>query len=156
MRVEVLQAELAEVEADLVAVGLCEGDSLPAALAGAPGAANAVGAAEKLSFLFPEAPARVLVAGLGKREELDAERLRVAAALVAKEAGRRKTTSLAAILLSRPSSAARATFSAAALSPPSRIPRSTRPARCLTSRPTARASSAARSATSEPSRGSRT
>ena len=98
MRVEVLQAELAEVEADLVAVGLCEGDSLPAALAGAPGAANAVGAAEKLSFLFPEAPARVLVAGLGKREELDAERLRVAAALVAKEAGRRKTTSLAWLL----------------------------------------------------------
>ena len=98
MRVEVLQTELNEVGADLVAVGLCEGDSLPPALAGAPGAADASGEAEKLSSLFPAAPPRVLVAGLGKREDLDAERLRVAAALVAKEAGRRKAASLAWLL----------------------------------------------------------
>jgi leucyl aminopeptidase len=98
MRVEVLETELTALDADLVAVGLCEGDSLPAALADAPGAADVSGEAEKLSSLFPVAPPRVLVAGLGKREELDAERLRVAAALVAKEAGRREATSLAWLL----------------------------------------------------------
>jgi leucyl aminopeptidase len=98
MRVEVRQAELTEVDADLVAVGLCEGDSLPAAIAAAPGAADATGEAEKLTVLYPEPPTRLVVAGLGKREELDAERLRVAAALVAKEAARRKATSLAWLL----------------------------------------------------------
>ena len=93
-----VQAELSEVDADLVAVGLCEGESLPAALAEAPGAPDATGEAEKLTSLYPERPARVVVAGLGKREELDAEKLRVAAALVAKEAGARKATSLAWLL----------------------------------------------------------
>jgi len=98
MKVEVREAELTEVDADLVAVGLCEGDSLPAAIAAAPGAADATGEAEKLTVLYPEPPARLVVAGLGKRDELDAERLRVAAALVAKEAARRKATSLAWLL----------------------------------------------------------
>jgi leucyl aminopeptidase len=98
MRVDVREAELTEVAADLVAVGLCEGESLPAALAEAPGAADASGAAEKLGLLYPGEPPRVVVAGLGKREDLDAERLRVAAALVAQEAGRRKATSLAWLL----------------------------------------------------------
>ena len=40
----------------------------------------------------------MLVVGLGKREELDAERLAVAAALAAKEAGRLEATSLAWLL----------------------------------------------------------
>jgi leucyl aminopeptidase len=98
VKVDVREAKLNEAAADLVAVGLCEGESLPAGLAEAPGAADATGAAEKLSLLYPGEPARVVVAGLGKREELDAERLRVAAALVAQEAGRRKATSLAWLL----------------------------------------------------------
>jgi leucyl aminopeptidase len=98
MRVEVVEAELTEVAADLVAVGLCEGESLPATLAEAPGAVDASGVAEKLSVLYPDDPARVVVAGLGKLEDLDAERLRVVAALVAKEAARRKATSLAWLL----------------------------------------------------------
>ena len=93
-----VEAELSEVDADLVAVGLCEEDSLPAALAAAPGAADATGEAEKLTSLYPERPARVLAVGLGKRGELNAEKLRVAAALVAKEAGRRKASSLAWLL----------------------------------------------------------
>ena len=38
-------------------------------------------------MLHPEQPARVLVVGLGKREELDAERARVAAALAAQRGG---------------------------------------------------------------------
>jgi leucyl aminopeptidase len=46
-------------------------------------------------MIHPEQPARVLVAGLGKREERDAERVRIAAALVAKEAAKLGARSLA-------------------------------------------------------------
>ncbi len=95
MKVDVSQEGLAEVKADLVAVGLCEGEALPAELVGAPGAADAEDAFKQLTTLYPGSPARLVVAGLGKRGELDAERLRVAAALVAKEAARLKATSLA-------------------------------------------------------------
>ncbi len=48
--------------------------------------------------MHPEQPARALVAGLGKREELDAERLRIAAALVAKEAKKLNATALTWVL----------------------------------------------------------
>jgi leucyl aminopeptidase len=95
VEVAVLQVEIPEVDADLVAVGLYEGEELPAALAGAPGAGDARSGFKKLSLLHPEHPARVLVGGLGKRAEFDAERARVAAALVAKEAMRLEATSLA-------------------------------------------------------------
>lgn len=98
MKVEVSQAELSAVDTDLVVVGLHEGDSLPAELADAPGAADAKGGFKKPALLHPEAPPRVLVIGLGKAEDLDAERLRVAAALAAKEAARLELQSLAWLL----------------------------------------------------------
>jgi len=95
MKVDVSQTEIPEVDADLLAVGLCEGEELPTELADARGAADAQGGFKQLATLHPGAPARVLVVGLGKREELDAERLRIAAALVAKEAARLKAASVA-------------------------------------------------------------
>ncbi len=95
MKVSVSQNELATADADFVAIGLCEGEELPAELASARGAADAKGSFKKLAMIHPEQPVRVLVAGLGKREDLDAERLRVAAALVAKEAGKLSAGSLA-------------------------------------------------------------
>jgi leucyl aminopeptidase len=98
MKVSVSQSELAAVNADLVAIGLCEGEGLPGELASARGATDAKGGFKKLATIHPEQPARVLVAGLGKREELDAERLRVAAALVAKEADKLSVGSLAWVL----------------------------------------------------------
>ena len=49
----------------------------------------------RLTVAFPEASARLAIVGLGKADELSAERLRVAAALVAAEAGRRQVTSVA-------------------------------------------------------------
>jgi leucyl aminopeptidase len=98
MKVSVSQNELTAVDAALVAIGLCEGEELPAELAAARGAADAKGSFKKLATVHPEQPARVLVAGLGKRADLDAERLRVAAALVAKEAGKLSATSLAWVL----------------------------------------------------------
>jgi leucyl aminopeptidase len=98
MKVSVSQNEPAAVDADLVAIGLCEGEELPAELASARGAADAKGSFKKLATIHPEQPARALVAGLGKRGDLDAERLRVAAALVAKEAGKLSASSLAWVL----------------------------------------------------------
>jgi leucyl aminopeptidase len=98
MEVAVSQVEIPAVEADLLAVGLCEGEELPAELASTPGASDARAGFKKTAMLHPESPARVLVVGLGKREELDAERARVAAALAAKEAGRLNATSIAWVL----------------------------------------------------------
>ena len=94
MKVEVRQGELLEAEAGLAVAGLCEEGSLPAAIAALPGAAAAKGGFKKrLSLHAGERP--VLVLGLGKREDVDAERLRVAAALAAREAGQIGSGSLA-------------------------------------------------------------
>jgi len=98
VKVTVQQTELAAVDADLVAIGLYDDESPPDAIAAAAGAAAASGDFRKLSAVFPDGSARVVVAGLGKREEIDPERLRVAAALVAKEAGRLEAGSLAWVL----------------------------------------------------------
>jgi leucyl aminopeptidase len=95
MKVELSQSALPEAEADLIMVGLLEGEELPTELADAPGAGDAKGGFKKQALLHPERPGRVLVVGLGKAEELDAERLRVAAALAAKQARRLEARSLA-------------------------------------------------------------
>jgi leucyl aminopeptidase len=95
MKVELSQAAIAESGADLLAVGLHDEEELPAEISSAPGAADARGAYKKLALLHPERPGRVLVVGLGKRDEMEPERARVAAALVAREAKRLKATSLA-------------------------------------------------------------
>jgi leucyl aminopeptidase len=92
------QTEIPAVDADLLVVGLCEGEELPAALASAPGAGDAKGGFKKLAMLHPESPARVLVVGLGKREELDAERARIAAAIAAKKAAGLSASSIAWLL----------------------------------------------------------
>ena len=98
VKVDVRQDEIAEVDAALLVAGLYEGEELPAALAGAPGTADAKGSFEKLSLLHPERPGRALVVGLGKREESDPERLRIAAAVAAKEAATLEAPSLAWLL----------------------------------------------------------
>ncbi len=95
MKVAVTQQGVTEVEADLLVVGLFQGEELPGDLAGAAGAADARGGFKKLSVLHPERPGRALAVGLGKREEMDAERARVAAALAAQHAGRVEATSVA-------------------------------------------------------------
>jgi leucyl aminopeptidase len=98
VKVEVSQLQVAEIDADLLAVGLYEGEELPADLATAPGAVDAKGGFEKLTLLRPEHPGRVLVAGLGKRSEADPERVRLAAATAAKEAAELGAASLAWLL----------------------------------------------------------
>jgi leucyl aminopeptidase len=95
MKVEVKKVDLAASGAELVAVGLVEGGELPAGIAAAPGADEVKPGFGKLSLLRPQDFPPVLVVGLGDGDELDPERLRVAAAIAAKEAGRLETGSLA-------------------------------------------------------------
>ncbi len=95
MQVDVRQSSLRDADAALVVVGLFEGDSLPAEVAAAPGAADAKGSFKTMTRLYPGAPERLLVVGLGERDELDVEKLRVLGALVAAEAAKLEATSLA-------------------------------------------------------------
>jgi leucyl aminopeptidase len=95
VRVEVIETPLAEVEADLLAVMLFEGEELPGPLAGAPGADDAKGGYRKTALVHPESPGRALVVGLGDRDEFEPERARVAAAIAAKQASSLQADSLA-------------------------------------------------------------
>src|SRR5512146_1747555 len=95
MKVEVRDSEIAALDADLLVVGRYEDGELPAELAAARGAADASGGFKKLSLLHPERPGRVLVVGLGPAADIDPERVRVAAALATKEAGKLNAASLA-------------------------------------------------------------
>jgi leucyl aminopeptidase len=95
MQVDVRQSSLRDADAALVAVGLYEGDSLPDGVADAPGAGDAKGSFKSLTRLYPGGPERLLVVGLGERDDFQVEKLRVAAALVADEAATLEATSLA-------------------------------------------------------------
>jgi leucyl aminopeptidase len=95
MRVEVATGAGTDVDADVRAIGLLDGEELPADLRDAAGAADVKTAFKKVTLVHPDSGARVLVAGLGKRDDLGRERLRVAAALVAREAGAFDAGSLA-------------------------------------------------------------
>ena len=95
MKIDVRQGSLQDADAALVAVGLYDGEALPDEVAGAPGAEDAKGTFKAMTRLYPGGPERLLVVGLGEREKLDAEKLRVLAALVAGEAAKVEATSLA-------------------------------------------------------------
>ena len=95
MKVEVREGELLGAGAELVVVRLHEGDDLPAAIAEAPGADVAKADFKSLAPVFPVGGPRVLVVGLGERDEASAERLRVAAAVAVKEGARLELASLA-------------------------------------------------------------
>jgi leucyl aminopeptidase len=95
LRVEVTDKPLAEIEADLLAFLLFEGDELPEPLAGAPGSEDVKGSYKKAALVHPGTPPRVVVVGLGKREDFQPERARVAAAIAAGRAPQLEATSLA-------------------------------------------------------------
>ncbi|HET7119635.1 MAG TPA: leucyl aminopeptidase [Solirubrobacterales bacterium] len=95
MKVEVSQAEPSRADADLVAIGLAEGGALPDEVRAANGGDGPKSDFKSLSILRPDGAAAVLVVGLGKPEDLDSEKLRVAAALAAKEARRLEAETLA-------------------------------------------------------------
>jgi leucyl aminopeptidase len=94
MKVEVKQVELGDAAADLVAIGLPKDAELPPPIGAAAGADAARDGFKKVSLLRPDGFPPVLVVGLGERDGLDAERLRVAAAVAAKEAARLEARSI--------------------------------------------------------------
>jgi leucyl aminopeptidase len=98
VEIVVSQAGPNEIVPDLLIAGLFEGEKPPHELARMFGRNFVKAGFEKLSLLHPDDPGRGLVVGLGKREDLEPERARVAAALAAKEAGKLEATSLAWLL----------------------------------------------------------
>jgi leucyl aminopeptidase len=98
MKVTVADKPLAESRADLTAVGFFDGADLPAELADAPGAGDAKPGFKKAAALYPEKPGRVLVVGLGKPEDWEPERARVAAAIAAGAAKGFEASSIAWVL----------------------------------------------------------
>jgi leucyl aminopeptidase len=95
LRVQVADTPLSEVEADLLAVLLFDGDDLPEPLTGAPGSDEVKGGYKKTALVYPEATKRALVIGLGNRDEFEPERARVAGAIAARNAGSHEASSLA-------------------------------------------------------------
>ncbi len=92
---EIVESGPEGADAGLVCVGLFDGEELPEALRDAPGAADARSGYRKLTVLRPERPQRVLVIGLGAKDDFEPERARVAAALAARQAGRYEARSIA-------------------------------------------------------------
>jgi leucyl aminopeptidase len=95
LRVEVADTPLSEVDADLLAVLVFEGDELPEPLAGAPGSDDVKAGFKKSTLLRPEKPSRALVVGLGDRDDFEPERARVGAAIAVRQAGTVSANSLA-------------------------------------------------------------
>jgi leucyl aminopeptidase len=95
LRVQVTDTPLPEVDADLLAVLVFEGDELPPPLAGAPGSDDVKGGYRKTTLVHPDAPKRALVVGLGDRDEFEPERARVAGAIAARNASSLEAYSLA-------------------------------------------------------------
>src|ERR671910_2581603 len=98
MRVEVTDTPLREADAGLSCVGLFEGEELPGEMAEVAGAGDAKPEYKKLTLLRPERPERVLVVGLGSRDEFEPERARVAAGLACREAANLGATTIAWVL----------------------------------------------------------
>ncbi|HEY5334306.1 MAG TPA: M17 family peptidase N-terminal domain-containing protein, partial [Solirubrobacterales bacterium] len=95
MQVDVRQSSLQGADAALVVVGLYAGEQLPEEVADAPGAGDAKGSFKAFTRLYPGNPERLLVVGLGERDDFDVEKLRVLAALVVSEAAKVEASSLA-------------------------------------------------------------
>jgi leucyl aminopeptidase len=94
LRVDVSDKPLSEIDSDLLAVFVFDGDDLPEPLAGAPGSEDVKGAYKKTTLVHPEKPRRALVVGLGDRDEFEPERARVAGAIAARTAGSMEATSM--------------------------------------------------------------
>ena len=102
MRVSVADTAPEDSGADLVCLGLFDGDGLPEPFSAAPGSGEARGDYKKLAILYPDRPSRVVAVGLGKRDEFVPERARVAAALAVGQARRNDAASLAWVLPEAP------------------------------------------------------
>jgi leucyl aminopeptidase len=95
VQVQVTGEPLEAIAADLHVTGLAQGEELDPSYGELPGAADVRGAFGKRALLRPGGTSRVLVVGLGKRSELDAERLRICAAHAVAQAGLYDATTIA-------------------------------------------------------------
>jgi leucyl aminopeptidase len=95
VRVEFADTRLREADAGVCCVGLFEGEQLPEELRDVPGASDAKAGFKKTAILRPERPPRLLVVGLGRRDEFETERARVAGALACREAAALGATTIA-------------------------------------------------------------
>ena len=89
MDMQVLSHDPLTYETPLLAMALWQGDALPEALASLIEAEDWTGSARKTMLLYPRGAAaarRVLLVGLGKREDASADRLRDVAGMVARTA----------------------------------------------------------------------
>ena len=86
---------IGDADAEIGVAGVYDGEELPESLSGARGADDVKTAYRKLTLLHPERPPRAIVAGLGRREEMEPERARVVAALAATQAAELGARSLA-------------------------------------------------------------
>jgi leucyl aminopeptidase len=97
MKVEVTQDKLVRSDGRfaLAVVGIYEDGAMSEELFSVPGTPDAKAGFKKRTLLHRDDPGWILVIGLGKREEIDPERLRVLAAIAAKEATRLEAGSIA-------------------------------------------------------------
>jgi leucyl aminopeptidase len=95
VRVEVADKPLAEVDSDLHALLIFDGDDLPEPLANAAGSEDVKSGYKKTSLVHPGKPRRALVVGLGDRGDFTPERARVAAAIAVRTGTAMDATSLA-------------------------------------------------------------
>jgi leucyl aminopeptidase len=84
-----------ELDSELHVTVLFDGTELPGEIADANGAGDAKTSFKSLLVLFPEPGKRLAILGLGKSEDLTTERMRIAGALVAGEAQKRRAGSIA-------------------------------------------------------------
>lgn len=98
MKAYLSDSALSEVNADLVAVTLFEGDSLTEPLGNTPGASDASGDFKSAVTVYPGKPERVVILGLGKKEEFTPERARVSGAIAHRALKSVKGEALAFIL----------------------------------------------------------
>ena len=98
MKAYLSDSALSDLDADLVCVGLFEGEELSEPLGSTAGAKDASGEFKSTVVVYPGHPDRVLVIGLGDRKEFTTERARVAAAVAYKVAKGFKAEAIAWIL----------------------------------------------------------
>lgn len=113
MKAYASSAALSELDADLVAVGLFEDGELPESLAGLPGTGDASAEPKSSLVIFPERPGRIVIVGLGKRDDFTPERARVAGAVSQQALSRLKGESLAWVMPDLPDGADDGTIAAA-------------------------------------------
>jgi leucyl aminopeptidase len=102
MKAYTTDVALADLEADLVAVGLFDGDELTEPLGSTAGAADASGEFKSRVIVYPGKPERVAIIGLGAREDFTPEKARVIGAVSQKALKQVKGEVLAWVLPEAP------------------------------------------------------